>query len=156
MRKIALAVMLVAGLVGGAARAEAATVQITLTPEGSREIDIPVMPFPGEFKALLSSWGNVTVGGSGIVAYYVFDTQDKRHSGSQAPTEYPNPFFKIMIRTVGAPSQLLVLEGTRLPLAEGGGVFGGVTVATGPLAFLRGADFQTAVSGSTVVVTFTF
>jgi hypothetical protein len=82
--------------------------------------------------------------------------EDKRHLGSLAPTVYPNPWITIMIRTVGAPSELLVLEGTVKPLEEGGGTFGGVTVATGTLAFLRGATFTTAVTGSGIALTFTY
>lgn len=155
MRKMALAVTLLAALVATSARADAATLQVTLNLEGNKDIDIPIDGPPTEFKALQAAWGNVTFNGA-IVGNYVFDTQDKRHVGSQAPTQYPSPFVKIMIRTIGAPAQLLVLEGTRRPIDEGTGTFGGVTVATGPLAFLRGASFTTEVVNGAVVITFTF
>lgn len=147
--------LLVAALFGvlwsGPDRAEAATIQVTLNVIDFRDIDIPITTPPGEFAAQRSSWGSVTLSGA-VVGYYVFSAEDKQHLGSLAPTVYPNPWYTIVLRITGSPSELLVLEGTRRPLNEGGGTFGGVTVATGALAFLRGATFTTAATGSGVVV----
>jgi hypothetical protein len=157
MRKMVMAVTLLAALVATSGRADAATLQVLLHVEGDKEIDIPIDQPPLEFQGLIASWGNVTFGnGNVLVGHYVFDREDKRHQGTLAPTQYPNPFVKIMIRTVGIPSQLLVLEGSVPGPGEGSGTFGGVTVATGPLAFLRGADFTTEVTSEGVLVTFTF
>ena len=142
-------------LVVGTVPADAATIQVTLNVQGFREIEIPITVFPFEFQAQESSWGSVTFNGA-LVGYYVFSVEEKQHTGSLAPTVYPNPWYTIVIRTIGSPSELLVLEGSRKPLDEGGGAFGGVTVATGPLAFLRGATFTTSAANGTVVVTFTY
>ena len=135
--------------------ADAATIQVTLNLAGFREIEIPIPVPPGEFRAQDSSWGTVTFNGA-LVGYYVFSTEEKQHTGSLAPTVYPNPWYTIAIRAIGSPSELLVLEGSRKPLAEGGGAFGGVTVATGALAFLRGATFTTEATASGVVLTLTY
>lgn len=151
MRKMAIAAALSAMLVGSVGQVDAATITVVLNPDGNKEIDIPITQDPTEFEALLSSWGRLTFNGS-LVGFYVFSREDKIHSGSQAPTDYPNPQSTIAIRALGVPTQVLILTGVARPLAEGGGAMGGVTVATGPLAFLRGATF-TLVSG---VLTFTF
>lgn len=151
MRRMALAAVMLAVILANAARADAATITLVLNPDGDKEIDIPIAGPPTEFEALLSSWGRLTFNGS-LVAFYVFSREDKIHSGSQAPTDYPNPQTTIAIRALGAPTQVLILTGVARPGGEGGGVLGGVTVATGPLAFLRGATF-TLVSG---VLTLTF
>jgi hypothetical protein len=150
--KCVLVATLFGVLLSGIDRAEAATIQVTLNPIGFREIEIPITTPPGEFDALTSSWGSVTLSGA-LVGYYVFSTEDKQHTGSLAPTVYPNPWYTIVVRITGSPTELLVLEGSRQPLNEGGGTFGGVTVATGALAILRGATFTTAATGSGVVLT---
>jgi hypothetical protein len=142
-------------LLWGPDPAEAATIQVTLNPAGSRDIDIPISVPPGEFAAQRSSWGSVTFNGA-LVGYYVFSRADKQHLGNLFPTVYPNPWYTIVIRIVGSPSELLVLEGSRKPLSEGGNPFGGVTVATGSLAFLRGATFSTIATGGGVVLTLTY
>lgn len=154
MRTFATAAVLVATLVAGAVRADAATLQVAFTVDGFRDIEIPITTFPGEFQAVDSSWGGVTYGG-GLVGYWVLGRDDLRHAGSLAPTVYPNPLYTIAIRTVGAPSQLLILSGASHPL-PGGGIVGGVTVATGALAFLRGATFTTAIVNNVFTVTFTY
>lgn len=143
MRKITIAIALLAALVVNSGRAEAATLQLVLNPDGDKDIDIVIPDFPGEFGALDSSWGRLTYNGA-LVAYYVFSREDKIHAGNQLPSNYPNPWFTLIIRTIGAPSELLILQGAARPLAEGGGSFGGVTVGTGALAFLRDARFTLA------------
>jgi hypothetical protein len=146
------AVMLVAFMAAAVGRADAATFQLALLVDGSKDIDINIAPVePGEFKALDSSWGRLTLDGA-LVATYVHTREDKIHSGSMAPTDFPNPFYRIAIRAIGAPTEVLILEGAARPLAEGGGAKGGVTVATGALAFLRGATFTLA--GGVLTLTF--
>ncbi len=155
MRATPIVAMLLAVLLAGPGQSEAATLQVAFQVDGFRDIEIPINTFPGEFQLLDSSWGQVLVGG-GLVGHYVFARHDVRHAGSLAPTEYPSPLCTIAIRTVGTPSQLLILDGASQPLADGGGIVGGVTVATGPLAFLRGATFTTAIVNNVFVVTFTY
>ena len=141
MRTTISTVMVLLALFGLAQRADAATLQVTLNLMGQREIEIPIAQFPTEFRALDSTWGSVTVNGA-VVGYYILSRSDMRHAGSQAPSVYPDPWYTLVIRTVGTPSDLLIMQGSRRTLAEGGAAFGGVTVATAGVAFLRGAQFQ--------------
>lgn len=147
MRRIVLAAAVLAVLMGTAARVNAATIVLQLNLDGDKEIEIEVVDPPAtEFDVLSSSWGRLTLNGS-QVAFYVFSREDKINAGNLLPTNYPNPWTTLMIRTIGSPTQLLKLEGAARPLNEGGGVIGNVTVATGPFAFLRGATFTLANGG---------
>jgi hypothetical protein len=151
MRRMALAAVMLAVMLGSAAHVEAATLIVNLVGDDSKEIDIdtPVAPF--EFTLLDTSWGRVTYQG-GLVAYFVHNREDLINAGSLLPTNYPNPAYSLHIRTIGSPAELLVLHGAARPLADGGGAFGGVTVATGPLAFLRNARWTLSAG----VLTFTY
>jgi hypothetical protein len=155
MPRAVLAVVLLASL-AIPAPAAAATIQVLLNLVSSRDIDIAVQGPPFiEFKAQRSSWGNVTVDG-GIVAYYVFSTEDRRHEATDALV-YPGTLVTVMIRTSGSPAELLMLRGSGRPLNEGGGTHGSVIVATGSLAFLRGATFTTVLAGgNTTLLTITY
>jgi hypothetical protein len=156
MRKTVVALVLFGSIVGHAGAANAATLQVLLNLVGSRDIDIPVQGPPYvEFRAQRSSWGTATVSGA-LVGYYVFSADDRRHEVTDAAT-YPGTQYTVMIRTVGAPAELLVLRGGARPLSQGGGTFGSVIVATGSLAFLRGAAFTTVLAGgNTTVLTLTY
>lgn len=159
MRKTAIAAMLLATLIIGSGRADAATLQVTLSLDGNTEIDIPITipPGIGEFQALDGLWGRVTYNGA-LVAHYVYARDNKTHALMPSPNPYPNQWFTFAIRTVGAPSDLLMFQGTARPPADGGGIYGGVTVATGALAFLREATFTVISSGngSDLILTFTY
>jgi hypothetical protein len=156
MHKVVVAALL-ASVVAAPGPTEAATIQITLNLVASRDIDIPVAGPPYiEFKAQRSSWGTVTLSG-GLVAYYVFSSEDRRHEAAGALV-YPGTLITLVIRTIGPPSELLILRGSGRPLNEGGGTFGGVIVATGSLAFLNGASFTTVLTGggNATLVTITY
>lgn len=155
MRLVRTAIALTVLLAAGAVRAEAATLQVTLALDGFKEIEIPIATPPGEFDALQTAWGRVLFNGA-VVAYYMIDVENKTHSGSLVPTNYPDPWIRIAIRTIGAGSELLLLEGTARPLAAGGGTFGGVTVATPGLSFLRFASFTSVSGPGGLTVTFTY
>lgn len=155
MHKPVLAAVVFASLVNPGAAA-AATIQVLLNLVASRDIDIAVQGPPFiEFKAQRSSWGTVTADGA-VVAYYVFSTEDRRHEATDALL-YPGTLVTVMIRTGGTPAELLVLRGAGRPLSEGGGTYGSVIVATGSLAFLRGATFTTVLAGgNTTLLTLTY
>lgn len=155
MKRIAVSMGVLAVLAFGSLRADAATLVVTLANDGSKEIEIPITTPPGEFDALQTAWGRVLFNGA-IVAYYMIDVENKTHSGSLAPTNYPDPWIRIAIRTIGAGSELMLLEGTARPLAAGGGTFGGVTVATPGLAFLRFATFTSVAGPGGLTLTFTY
>jgi hypothetical protein len=124
--------------IAGTARVDAATVQVTLTVLGSRDIDVAVAGPPfDEFHAQRSSWGSVTINGA-LIGYYVLSTEDKMHVGNQG--SYPGIWVTIVIRTIGSPSEIIVLRG----VGESTSIRGGIEVATGSLAFLRGAQFGLA------------
>lgn len=156
MRRSIVAVILLASVATNLTPAEAATIQVSLNFVAGRDITIPVEgPNYVEFKAQRSDWGTVTVGG-GLVAYYVFSFEDRRHELNPG-TLYPQNLVTLVIRTAAAPTELLVLRGSDRPLSEGGGTYGTVIVATGSLAFLRGASFTTAsAGGGSRVLTLTY
>lgn len=72
----------------GTARVDAATVQVTLTVLGSRDINVAVAGPPfDEFHAQRSSWGSVTFNGA-LIGYYVLSQRTRCMSVTRGRTRH--------------------------------------------------------------------
>lgn len=142
--------LVLAMLVAGGGRAHAATATVSLVQVGDQEVVIP-LGGPDEIELRRNSWGNVVLNG-GIIGTYVLRIEVELPNVQDETSAYPTPSITLTIRLRPSPSfDTVIMQGT-VPGPGGpppGGViaFGNATVATGSLAFLRGATFFVTDSG---------
>jgi hypothetical protein len=161
LNRVLVGSMVVVALVlAGADRAQAATATIQLVPVTSQDVDIQLPP-NNEFKVLRSTVGNVLFNGATIGTYTMRQEFDLVTSSSTT-TPYPTPLVTITVRLdppVGTRFDVLIMQGTVPGVASPDNItiFGNVAVATGNLAFLKTAIFTMSTNGGPgVPLTLTF
>lgn len=138
--------------VGGAVQAQAATITIGLAIVSSQDVDV------NGVKVQRATWGNVTFNGA-IVGTYVMRQEFAQAGNSNTTTPYPIPLVTISLRLdppFGARTDTLIMQGTHPSDGSGITILGSVTTATGSIAFLRGAQWTTAVGIGDIPLTFTY
>jgi hypothetical protein len=132
-------------LMAGSTPAEAATIIASLVPTASQDVDVPL---GGTDELLLrrNIWGNVVFNGA-LIGTFVMRLEFELPNVSDISSGHPTPSVTLTVRLRPTPSfDTLIMQGTVAgpggPPPQGILFFGNVTVATGSLAFLRGATFD--------------
>lgn len=154
-RRVSVAAAMLTMVVCMPRAASAATITVEIVPVSQSVATINTV------TVQRSTVGNVLFGGSVIGTYVLKQSFDLANSTDTA-TAYPTPLTTITLRLdppIGTHFDTLVMVGT----VPGTGpnpnqitAFGNVTVATGALAFLRGATFTTAIAVGNTPLTFTY
>jgi hypothetical protein len=140
--------------------ASAATITVEIVPVTQTVTAVEISPGT-TVTVQRSTMGNVLFAGS-IVGTYVMKQSFDIANSTSTTTAYPTPLTTITLRLnppIGTHFDTLVMVGLAAgttPNPDQITTFGNVTVATGTLAFLRGATFTTAVAVGNTPLTFTY
>jgi len=154
LRQVVVGAIAALAISAGAARVEAATITVGLVPVSSQEATA------NSVLVQRATWGNVMYNGM-LVGTYVMRQEFAMAGNSNTTTPYPTPLVTITVRLdppFGSRTDTLILQGTHPGVAVPGNItiIGSVTAATGSIAFLRGAQWTTAVGVGDVPLTFTY
>lgn len=158
--RVCLGSLLAILLFASAGAAQAATITVGLQIVDSESVNVEVSPGVSVL-VVRSTWGNVRFNGI-TVGTYVMRQEFSMPGNTNTNTPYPMPLTTITLRLdppVGSRFDTLVMHGTVPGDTPNPGQitsFGGVSTATGALAFLRGATWTTSVGVGDVPLTFTY